>query len=66
MDVSYVKKTKDPKYFLEYMLTNDTNHKALFNDEDLKSGELKNFIQSVSSFNLHYDIKTDYTRYENF
>lgn len=64
MDVNYIKKSKDKKYQLEYHLRNDSME--YFTDEMINNGELKNFIQNVSSFNLHYEIKIDYTRYEDF
>lgn len=59
LDVSYIKKSKDPKHKLVYALTEDDL--AYFNDDDLESGELKRFIQNISIFTLNYEIKVDYS-----
>ncbi|CDW79317.1 UNKNOWN [Stylonychia lemnae] len=64
MDVSYVKKNIDPSYQLEYFLT--PNNMELFDDKYVDDGQLKAFIQTISSFTLHYEIKTDYSRYQDF
>jgi hypothetical protein len=53
-------------YYYPLVDTLTDNYFGLFSNESRDNGDLKKFIQSITSFSLTFHIRVDYIAYANF